>query len=147
MISVLGIVAPFWLDAISNLAIVGALLWWRPRRGPGTLLPAERFGRAMLTGFRYARHNSQLRHTLIRAVGLFYSRTPIGRYGRLSRGQIAGGANLYGLLLGVIGAGSVTVDALADTDHNAKHRRRSRAGRISHSATRSRGILGSACQA
>jgi hypothetical protein len=35
MISVLGIVAPFWLNAISNLGIVGALLWWRPRHGPG----------------------------------------------------------------------------------------------------------------
>jgi MFS family permease len=33
MISILSIAAPFWLNAISNLGIVGALLWWRPRRG------------------------------------------------------------------------------------------------------------------
>jgi len=37
-ISALGIVAPFWANAISNLGIVGALLWWRERRGPHTLL-------------------------------------------------------------------------------------------------------------
>jgi MFS family permease len=80
MISILSIAAPFWLNAISNLGIVGALLWWRPRRGPGTLLPAERFGRAMLTGLRYARHNSHLRSTLMRArSGFFCSPARIGR--------------------------------------------------------------------
>ena len=31
----LGIVAPFWINAISNLAVVGALLWWREREGSG----------------------------------------------------------------------------------------------------------------
>ena len=34
-ISAYGIVAPFWANAIANLAIVGSLLWWRPRRGTG----------------------------------------------------------------------------------------------------------------
>src|SRR6202034_4455049 len=51
----LGIVAPFWINAISNLAVVAALLWWREARGRATLLPAERFSRAMGTGLRYAR--------------------------------------------------------------------------------------------
>ena len=37
--------APFWINAISNLGVVGALLWWREAEGTGTLLPAERFGR------------------------------------------------------------------------------------------------------
>jgi hypothetical protein len=31
-ISGFGIVAPFWINAISNLGIVGALLWWRECR-------------------------------------------------------------------------------------------------------------------
>ena len=35
-ISALGIVAPFWINAISNLGIVGALLWWREARGPSS---------------------------------------------------------------------------------------------------------------
>ena len=49
-ISGAGIVAPFWLNAVSNLGIVGALLWWREPKKPHTLLPAERFGRAIWTG-------------------------------------------------------------------------------------------------
>src|SRR5579863_1521901 len=62
-ISAFGIVAPFWLNAISNLGIVGALLWWREPNRPGTLLPAERFGRAIWTGLRHARSNPHLRGT------------------------------------------------------------------------------------
>ena len=29
VIAGLGIAAPFWLNAVSNLGIIGALLWWR----------------------------------------------------------------------------------------------------------------------
>ena len=36
-----GIAAPFWLNAISNLGVVGALWWWRPPRTRGPRLPAE----------------------------------------------------------------------------------------------------------
>ena len=108
MISAFGIVAPFRLNAISNLGIVGALLWWREARGPRTLLPAERFGRAMLTGLRYARHNFALRCTLMRAVGFFlFASAYWALLPLVARGQIAGGPSLYGVLLGVIGAGAV----------------------------------------
>jgi MFS family permease len=108
IISAFGIVAPFWLNAITNLGIVGALLWWREARGPRTLLPAERFGRAMLTGLRYARHNFPLRCTLMRAVGFFlFASAYWALLPLVARGQIAGGPSLYGVLLGVIGAGAV----------------------------------------
>src|ERR1700735_1476444 len=59
------------ITAISNLGIVGALLWWRQKRTARALLPAERFGPAMTTGLRYARHNPHLRATLARAAGFF----------------------------------------------------------------------------
>lgn len=107
-ISAVSIVAPFWLNAISNLGIVGALLWWRAGRGPRTLLPAERFGQAMLTGLRYARHNFHLRRTLMRAVGFFlFASAYWALLPLVARQQIAGGPGLYGVLLGVIGAGAV----------------------------------------
>ena len=107
-ISSFGIVAPFWLNAISNLGIVGALLWWREARGPRSLLPAERFGQAMLAGLRYARHNSHLRDTLVRAVGFFlFASAYWALLPLVARSQIAGGPGLYGVLLGVIGAGAV----------------------------------------
>jgi MFS family permease len=103
-----GIVAPFWLNAISNLGIVGALLWWREARGPRTLLPAERFGQAVWDGLRYARQNSHLRGTLMRAVGFFlFASAYWALLPLVARQQIAGGPALYGVLLGVIGAGAV----------------------------------------
>jgi MFS family permease len=107
-ISVYGIVAPFWANALSNLAIVGSLLWWRPPTRGGTLLRAERFGRAILAGLRYARHNRHLRATLIRAAGFFlFASAYWALLPLVSRQQIGGGPGLYGALLGVIGASAV----------------------------------------
>lgn len=67
-ISAFGIAAPFLANAVADLGIVGSLLWWHEPRRRGTLLPAERFGQAMLTCLRYARHSRHLRATLLRAV-------------------------------------------------------------------------------
>ncbi len=107
-ISWFGIVAPFWLNAISNLGIVGALLWWRELKGPGTLLPAERFGRAISTGLRHARSNPHLRGTMIRAAGFFlFASAYWALLPLVARTQIVGGPELYGVLLGVIGIGAV----------------------------------------
>ena len=107
-ISAYGIVAPFWINAASNLGIVASLLWWRPRTRAGTLLPAERFGRAILAGLRYARHNRHLRATLMRAAGFFlFASAYWALLPLVAREQIGGGPDLYGVLLGVIGAGAV----------------------------------------
>ena len=38
----IGIAAPFWINALSNFAVIGALLWWRPASSQGTGLPPER---------------------------------------------------------------------------------------------------------
>jgi len=103
-----GIAAPFWLDAISNLGVIGALWWWRSPQKRGPSLPAERFGNAIIAGIRYARHNRHLRATLVRALGFFlfgsayWALLPL-----VARSQIAGGPELYGILLGAIGAGAV----------------------------------------
>jgi len=107
-ISTYGIVVPFWANAGANLAIVGSLLWWRPRKAGGTLLPAERFGQAVLAGLRYARHNSHLRATLIRAVGFFpFASAYWALLPLVARQQIAGGPELYGVILAVISVGAV----------------------------------------
>jgi predicted MFS family arabinose efflux permease len=107
-ISAYGIVAPFWINAASNLGILASLLWWRPRTRAGTLLPAERFGQAILAGLRYARHNRHLRATLARAAGFFlFASAYWALLPLVARQQIGGGPDLYGVLLGVIGAGAV----------------------------------------
>jgi predicted MFS family arabinose efflux permease len=103
-----GIAAPFWLNAISNLGIIGALMWWKPPPTGQRRLPVERFGSAIRAGFRHARYNPHLRATLIRGAAFFLF---AGAYWALlplvARRQIAGGPDLYGFLLGAIGAGAV----------------------------------------
>src|SRR5271168_1660743 len=106
-ISGIGIVAPFWINAISNLGVIGALLWWREPQGTHTL-PAERFGQAILVGLRYARHNLYLRATMVRAAGFFlFASAYWALLPLVARQQIAGGPKLYGVLLGFIGLGAV----------------------------------------
>jgi MFS family permease len=103
----LGIASPFWLNAATNLLVVAALLWWRAEPAARSL-PAERFLPATRDGLRYARHNRHLRATLVRTAGFFplasvyWALLPL-----VAREQIAGGPELYGVLLGAIGAGAV----------------------------------------
>jgi len=103
-----GIAAPFWVNAASNLGINGGLLWWHPPRHGGSRLPAERFMRAIRAGFRYARHNLHLRATLFRAVGFFlFASAYWALLPLIARDRIAAGPEIYGLLLGAIGAGAI----------------------------------------
>src|SRR5262249_12967291 len=103
-----GIAAPFWINAIANLGIVGALIWWRPAQPGSRRLPVERFGTAIRTGFRHARNNPHLRATLIRAAAFFlFAAAYWALLPLVARDQIAGGPGLYGFLLGAIGAGAV----------------------------------------
>src|SRR5450631_2373982 len=108
LVGAIGIAAPFWLNAFSNLGVIVALVRWRlPKNKSGTL-PPERFGNAMRTGLRHARYNPNLSATLIRATAFFvfgsayWALLPL-----VTRSQISGGPALYGLLLGTIGASAV----------------------------------------
>jgi MFS family permease len=108
LIGACGIAAPFWIDAVSNLAVVGALLWWKPPAKPGSDLPAERFWRSIAAGVAYSRHSPRLRTTMLRGFGFFifaiayWALLPL-----LARDRFAGGPGLYGVLLGSIGGGAV----------------------------------------
>jgi MFS family permease len=108
IIGLAGIAAPFWVNALSNLAVIGALVWWRAPRGDANRLPAEAFFGAMQTGFRHARHNPFLRATLIRAVAFFlFASAYWALLPLVAHNQISGGPSLYGVLLGAIGAGAL----------------------------------------
>jgi predicted MFS family arabinose efflux permease len=107
-ISRFSILAPFWINAISNLGIVGALLWWREARRSKTRLPAEPFGQAVSAGLRYARFSPPLLATMLRAAGFFlFASAYWALLPLVAREQIASGPALYGVLLGVIGASAV----------------------------------------
>jgi MFS family permease len=108
VIGALGIAAPFWINALSNLGVIGALLWWRPPSSQTSGLPPERLAGAMVIGFRHARYNPNLRATLMRAVAFFFFASAYWALLPLvARDQIAGGPELYGILLGAIGIGAV----------------------------------------
>src|SRR2546423_6062081 len=71
-------------------------------------LPVERFGSAIRVGFRHARNNPHLRATLIRAAAFFlFASAYWALLPLVVRTQIAGGPDLYGYLLGAIGAAAV----------------------------------------
>jgi MFS family permease len=102
-----GIAAPFWFNAAANLGTLAALWRWRPPRREETL-PAERLASAVRTGLRYAHNNAPLKSTLLRAIGFFFCASAYWALLPLvARTQIAGGAELYGLLLGSIGVGAI----------------------------------------
>src|SRR5246500_805525 len=63
VIGAVGIAAPFWINALSNLGVIAALLWWQPPSPQVTGLPPERLSGAVVIGFRYARNNPNLRAT------------------------------------------------------------------------------------
>jgi predicted MFS family arabinose efflux permease len=106
--SAVAIAAPFWVNAFSNVGSIAALMWWRPHGRPRDGLPAERLASAIRTGLRFARNDPPLRATLVRAVAFFFFASAYWALLPLvARTQIAGGPQLYGLLLGAIGAGAV----------------------------------------
>jgi MFS family permease len=108
-IATLGIAAPFWVNAVSNLAVVGALIWWQSPRQNARAFPAERLSNAAIAGLRYVRYNRHLRATLFRAVGFyFFASAYWALLPLVARTQISGGPGLYGFMLGAIGAGAVT---------------------------------------
>ena len=103
-----GIAAPFWINAASNLGVNAGLQWWRPPKRDRGRLPAERFFPAIRTGLRYARHNPHLHATLVRAIGFFvFASAYWALLPLVARTQIAAGPELYGVLLGAIGAGAI----------------------------------------
>jgi MFS family permease len=103
-----GIAAPFWIDAFSNAGVIGVFLWWRSRAQERRALPAEKFTSAIRAGLRYARYNRHLRATLARSVGFFlFASAYWALLPLVARNQLQGGPELYGILLGGIGAGAV----------------------------------------
>src|ERR1700730_2552958 len=107
-----GISSPFWIDSAASLGVIAALFWWHAGSGTPRTLPPERFGSAILVGLRPARYNPRLRWTLGRAPGFFIFAAAYWALLPLVAKKIAGGAGLYGLLLGVICA-SALVGAFA----------------------------------
>jgi MFS family permease len=107
-ITAFSIVLPFWIYAVTSAAVLAALLWWRPPARIHESLPTERFLSAMRVGLRYARANRDLDATLIRALAFFlFASAYWALLPLVARKLVAGDAEFYGLMMGVLGLGSI----------------------------------------
>ncbi|HEX5281137.1 MAG TPA: MFS transporter [Micropepsaceae bacterium] len=108
LIGLAGIALPFWLNAVSNLGVIAAFFLWRSCTKEHGGLPAERYFSAIRAGLRYARNNGALKATFARSIGFFlFASSYWALLPNLARYQIGGGPQLYGVMLGAIGAGAV----------------------------------------
>ena len=115
-ITAVSIRLPFWVYVASNLVVLGALLWWRPPRKAPETLPAERLIGAVRAGLRYARNNRDLDATLIRAIGFFpFASAYWALMPLIARDRLHDGAELFGLLMGVVGLGSIVGSVALET--------------------------------
>jgi predicted MFS family arabinose efflux permease len=107
-IATLSIAFPFWCFCVGNVAVVAALLWWRAPRRSRETLPAERLTSALLTGLRYVRNSRDIDSTLIRAIAFFpFASAYWALLPLVARMQMHNGPAVYGVLLGMIGVGSI----------------------------------------
>lgn len=108
LIAYWGISVPFWINAACNLACIGALFWWHANTAQTRDLPPEQFSNAIIIGLRHVRYNPSLRATLSRAIGFFFFASAYWALLPLvARNQVAGGPEMYGLMLGGIGVGAI----------------------------------------
>jgi len=107
-IATFGIAVPFWCFCVGNVAVLAALIWWRAPRRARESLPAERLVCAVRTGLRYARNNRDIDATIIRAVAFFpFASAYWALLPLIARTQMNNGPEVYGILLGMIGLGSI----------------------------------------
>ena len=108
LIAAVSVGAPFLVNAVAFFALVAAVAWWKPPPRPASHLPGESLVPAMRAGLRYVRSSRPVRSTLARAVAFL---VPASAYWALLplvvRDQLGGGAEIFGLMVGSIGAGAV----------------------------------------
>ena len=105
----IGMATPFTVNAVSFIAIIVALGWWRRSRpSQHTNLPAEPFFNAIVIGLRYARASTPLKATLVRAAAFyFFASANWSLLPLIARRELRGDARTYGILLACIGVGAV----------------------------------------
>ena len=107
IVAVVGAVAAFAVNAVSYLAIIAALLVWKPDF-PARRLPPEQFGGALAAGLRYVAMSPHLSQTTFRGFLFCFAAVAVQALLPLvARDQLGGTALVYGFLLGAFGFGAV----------------------------------------
>ncbi len=100
----------FSLYACSFVAVIGALLMWRGRRHTQrTALPREHLVSAMRAGARFVRNTPLIRSAMLRCFAFALpASAPWALLPLVVREQLGLGPGMFGLILGLMGAGGVT---------------------------------------
>ncbi len=108
LIVAMGLYAPFLINALSFIGIIAALIWWKPVAKPVKSLPPEHVGGAIVAGLRYTVNSKPVMATLIKAIAFFvFASAYWAMLPLIAKTVLNGGATLYGILLGCVGAGAV----------------------------------------
>lgn len=117
IITGIGTVAVFAINALSFLAIIIAFLFWPPKARLSTL-PAERFVSAMRTGVRYVYASPVLHNILIRtAAFILFASVIWALLPLIARVELHSDAMGYGILFGLFGTGAITAAIVAPKIH------------------------------
>jgi MFS family permease len=107
VIGAAGVSATFFINAMTFFAVIFAYASWRPPAHKSHL-PAERFIAAIRSGWRFTREAPALKATLVHAGTFFlFASSYWALLPLIARDQLGGGAHVYGVLFGCIGAGAV----------------------------------------
>ena len=119
IIVTVGAVAAFAINAVSYIALILVLAFWR-RPAPDSALPREPFRQATMAGFRYVSLSPNLLRIILR--GFLFGIMGISVLALLpliAKDLLGGSASTYGFLLGFFGLGAVG-GALSNTKIRAR---------------------------
>lgn len=119
IVALAGAAAAFAVNAVSYLAIIGALRAWQPKVR-SQHLPREHFGAAFPAGLRYVAMSPNLLRVIMR--GFLFGLAAVGIQALLPvvvRDHLDGGAFIFGVMLGCFGMGAV-VGALTNGQLRAR---------------------------
>ncbi|MBY4733094.1 MFS transporter [Cupriavidus pauculus] len=107
LLAAFGASVTYGVDLVSYLFVIAALVWWkRPAQAADPL--REHFFSAFRAGLRFTRAHSKLHVVLARAAVHFaFGSSVWALLPLVARQLLHGGAGLYGVLLGAVGAGAI----------------------------------------
>ena len=107
IVAAAGAAVAFAFNAVSYLALIGAIWLWKPEPRPKGL-PREHFGSAVIAGLRYVSMSPNLMKVMFRGF-LFgtFAISVLALLPVITRDMLDGGAFSYGVLLGCFGLGAI----------------------------------------
>lgn len=107
IVATAGAAAAFAVNAVTYVAIIAALVAWRPQVAPRRL-PPERFGGALAAGLRYFAMSPPIMRTVfLGSLFCFAAIVVQALLPLVARDLLGGGALTFGVLLGCFGLGAV----------------------------------------